>query len=286
MYRFYSPLRYPGGKNGIFPFVSDVLIENGLIGVNYAEPYAGGAGLALRLLIDGYVEKIYINDFDKSIFTFWDVILNRSVLFCDWLADVKVTVEMWRHYKSIQSDSDASALELAKSTFFLNRTNVSGVIKGGVIGGYEQQGKYKIDARFNRDDLIEKIVRISRFRHRIVASNNDGIAFLQKLEKKAEEIFIYLDPPYVQKGGDLYMNFYKEKDHERLCKSVEKLNKKWMVSYDNHDFILKLYSEMPKVRYKLSQSASNRIGDEILIFSEKLDYVESMPRLNQAVSLV
>lgn len=280
MNHVYSPLRYPGGKNCIFKFVSSLFYENQLIGSSYAEPYAGGAGLALRLLFDEYVDRIYINDFDKSIYAFWKVVTERSDEFCAWISDVCISVDSWEYYKSIQENKDSvSSLELAKSTFFLNRTNISGVIKGGVIGGLEQKGKYKIDARFNKDALIQRIEKIARFNNRIIVSNKDGVAFLKKMDGRKEDIFIYLDPPYFQKGARLYMNFYVEKDHKKLSRYVGKLNKKWMVSYDNHEFILNLYSERKKLTHKLSQSASNRVGDEVLVFSDNVIFEESIRKL-------
>lgn len=275
---YYSPLRYPGGKNCIFSFVSKLFYENQLIGINYAEPYAGGAGLALRLLFEGYVENIYINDLDRAIYAFWISALNRPDEFCKWIEDVEVNIENWNKFRKIQANS-ANNFELAKSTFFLNRTNISGVIKGGVIGGQKQEGKYNIDARFNKSDLINRIQRIAEIRNRISISNLDGISFIKKLNKKRKEIFIYIDPPYYQKGADLYMNFYSQEDHKRLATHVHKIEKKWMVSYDNHNFIINLYSEKNKVVYKLSQSASNRIGDEILIFSDNINYKEPIKKL-------
>jgi DNA adenine methylase len=284
---YFSPLRYPGGKNCIFSFASQLFYDNDLIGISYAEPYAGGAGLALRLLFEEYVSDIYINDLDKSIYLFWEAILNRPDEFCEWIKSVKINVTNWRKYKEIQSGSDNffDSFEIAKSTFFLNRTNVSGVIKGGIIGGINQTGKYKIDARFNKIDLINRIKRIATLKHRIHLSNLDGLSFINKIDKKSEEIFIYLDPPYFQKGADLYMNFYKENDHERLSKHVEKLKNRWMVSYDNHEFILNLYSNNNKILYKLSQGASNRVGDEILVFSQFLKYKNAIMNLQSPLLL-
>jgi len=277
---YYSPLRYPGGKNCIFPFMSNFFYENHLIGIGYAEPYAGGAGLALRLLFEGYVDHIHINDLDKSIYSFWESIIEMPDEFCKWIEDVDVSVTNWKKYKEVLNSADnVNSFELAKSTFFLNRTNISGVIKGGIIGGLEQKGKYKIDARFNKQDLINRIQKIAGIKNRISVSNLDGLLFIKKLDKKKEEIFIYLDPPYYQKGADLYMNYYSKEDHKKLARYVHKLRKKWIVSYDNHDFILNLYAEKNKVVYKLSQSASNRVGDEVLIFSEKLDFYNSINAL-------
>jgi DNA adenine methylase len=282
--KFHSPLRYPGGKSCIFSFVSNIFYENHLIGAHYAEPYAGGAGLALRLLFEEYVEHIYINDYDNSIFAFWKTITENTDEFCQWVSDVEVTVENWLLFKEIQKNAaSTNYFELAKSTFFLNRTNVSGVIKGGVIGGQAQNGKYKIDARFKKENLIAKIQQIGAFRDRISVSNLDGIDFIEKIDKKKKDIFIYLDPPYYQKGGDLYMNFYKNENHKKLSAAVHKMKKKWMVSYDNHDFILNLYLENKKILYKLSQNTSNRIGDEVIIFSEQIDFLESIIALKSAM---
>ncbi len=284
--QFESPLRYPGGKACIYPFMSKLFYENNLIGSSYAEPYAGGAGLALKLLFNEYVKDIYINDLDKSIYLFWKVLLENNLNFCDWLQDVEISLENWTYYKSIlQSPTGYSNLEIAKSTFFLNRTNISGVIKGGVIGGQKQTGKYKIDARFNKNDLIKRIQRIDKYKNRIKLSNLDGLEFIEKMNRLNENVFIYIDPPYVQKGADLYMNFYSRYDHSKLAQNVNLIQKKWMVSYDNHEFVLGLYKNHKKVLYRLSQSTSNRIGDEILIFSEKLNFNESIRNLKEPVNL-
>jgi DNA adenine methylase len=260
--------------------------ENGLIGTSYAEPYAGGAGLALKLLFEGYVNNIYINDFDKSIYIFWRIILDYPEEFCKWLDKVEISIKNWNKFKKIQSTPQAySQFDLARSTFFLNRTNISGVISGGIIGGQDQKGKYKINARFNKIELIDRIQKIASLKSRISVTNLDGVSLINKLNKKKEEIFIYLDPPYLQKGADLYMNYYLQKDHQRLSRHVSKLTQKWMVSYDNHEFILNLYSSQRKIIYKLSQCASNRVGDEILIFSDAIKYRQSMNALSSPVVL-
>lgn len=281
--QFESPLRYPGGKACLFPFISNLFYENNLIGTEYAEPYAGGSGLALKLLFNEFVSHIHINDFDYSIYCFWNTVLNSNTRFCDWIEGVDVSVDNWKYFKNIQNNPENySVFEIAQSTFFLNRTNISGVIKGGIIGGLQQKGKYKIDARFNKPDLILRIKRIYGFRNRIKLSNLDGIKFIKKLNRRPDNIFIYLDPPYVQKGADLYMNYYKKLDHKNLAKNVSMIKHKWLVSYDNHEFILNLFSTQRKVIYRLSQSASNRIGNEILIFSNALNYKNSIEKLANA----
>lgn len=281
-----SPLRYPGGKACIFKFMTKLLEENDLVGTDYAEPYAGGAGLALRLMMEEYVGDIYINDLDPSIHAFWNAILTRPNDFCKWVEEVPVTVEQWLHYKRIQSNyKTVDSFELAKSTFFLNRTNVSGVITGGIIGGLKQEGKYKIDVRFNKKDLINRIIDISKFSKRIHLYNMDGVDFVKELDRMRKNIFIYLDPPYYKKGSDLYMNAFRDNDHQLLASKVKKLKKKWVISYDNQDFIVQLYKDEPKVMYQLSQCTSNRIGDEVVIFDKRLYTNNSISKLNNAIAI-
>ena len=278
-----SPLRYPGGKGCLFKFMTQFLEENNLIGTDYAEPYAGGSGLALRLMMDEYVGDIFINDLDPSIYAFWYAVLNRADALCEWIKEVPITVEQWKVYRQLQKNyKTADILELAKSTFFLNRTNVSGVISGGLIGGINQTGKDKINARFNKKELISRIHNIQRFSHRIHLSNLDGIDFISQLERMRRNIFIYLDPPYYKKGSDLYMNAFCDDDHKKLADYVKTIRKKWIISYDNQEFIMQLYEKNRKVLYQLSQCASNRVGDELLIFDDRLHYSESISHLNNA----
>lgn len=279
----YSPLRYPGGKNCIFPFMSKFFYENDLVGITYAEPYAGGAGLALHLLIEGYVSKIYINDLDPCIYLFWKAILNRTDDFCQWIESVPVNLDTWMYYKNKYKEGiEADEFEIAKCTFYLNRTNISGVLDAGPIGGYSQTAKYKIDARFNKIDLIKKIRIIESRKRDIFLSNYDGIEFMKRLNRKHSDVFIYLDPPYVEKGHFLYMNCFKKEDHIQLSRFVSKIKKKWMVSYDMNDLILQNYSKWNMIQYQLLQCTSNCKKNEILVFSDGLEFSDSMNELADA----
>lgn len=179
MSNFNSPLRYPGGKNSIFAFVSSLISENRLTGCRYIEPYAGGAGLALRLLYEEYAESIVINDLDPLVYAFWDICITQPDRLIEWIESKPVTVDSWQECKEIIRCADSNdKFSLATSFFFLNRTNVSGVLNGGVIGGLKQKGKYKIDARFNKVELIRRIEKISRFSARIKVTNLDGIKLI------------------------------------------------------------------------------------------------------------
>jgi len=282
----HSPLRYPGGKNCIFPFVSSLISGNNLIGCNYIEPYAGGAGLALRLLYEEYAESIVINDLDPLVFVFWTVCVSQPDRLVEWIEKTPVTIATWRNCKEIiRQRNCAVSFDLASSFFFLNRTNVSGVLSGGVIGGLQQAGKYKIDARFNKPELIRKIKKIARFASRIEVTNLDGIKLIEKFISPMRNTFLYLDPPYYGKGSNLYLNAYKDADHERLSKYVRQLSTPWLLSYDNSSFIKSLYTPFERRAYKLQHSTSNKIGDEILMFSPMLTFKDSLSYLGSVVAV-
>lgn len=270
----------------MFNFFSQILYDNELIGTTYAEPYAGGCGLALKLLFTEHVDRILINDLDYSIYSIWFSILNHNEEFCEWLNDVDVSIHNWNKYKNVISvPEDNSEIDIAKAAFFLNRTNVSGIIKGGPIGGHKQLGNYSLSVRFNKKDLINRIKRIHDFRDRIVLSNLNATDFIKKYNKKKQKIFFYFDPPYVKKGAELYLNYYRNKDHVNLCNIIKNLKSHWVISYDDNQLIKGLYCDFPRVIYSLSQSASNRVGKEILIFSKQINFLHSILTLTEPIIL-
>ena len=269
---FYSPLRYPGGKGKILSFMIDLIKLNKLENIEYVEPYVGGAAVALGLLLNNMVSKIYINDSDKAIYAFWDSVLNYTDEFIQKIEKTPITVEEWRIQKSIYNNIEQhSDLDIGFSAFFLNRCNRSGVLKGGIIGGYEQKGNWKIDARFNKQDLIKRIERIALHKDKIQLYNEDTADLLEKHKETFKNCILYLDPPYYEKGYQLYKNHYKPSDHEKISKLVKELNCYWVVSYDNVDPIVALYDNIPKREFNISYSAGkNRSGKEIMFFSSNL----------------
>ena len=269
---FYSPLRYPGGKGKILSFMIDLIKLNKLENIEYVEPYVGGAAVALGLLLNNMVSKIYINDSDKAIYAFWDSVLNYTNEFIQKIEETPITVEEWRIQKSIYNNIEQySVLDIGFSAFFLNRCNRSGVLKGGIIGGYEQNGKWKIDARFNKTELISRIKRIAEYKEKIHLYNKDTAELLENNKIKFKNCILYLDPPYYEKGYQLYKNHYKPSDHEKISKLVKELNCYWVVSYDNVDPIIALYDNIPKREFNISYSAGkNRSGKEIMFFSSNL----------------
>ena len=268
-----SPLRYPGGKSRITNFVAKLIKDNNITGGCYVEPFAGGAGVALNLLFDGIVDRIFINDKDRSIYAFWDSVVNHTELFASRIDSINVTIEEWKKQKEIQLNKDyANIFDLGFSTFFLNRTNRSGIIMGGVIGGISQTGKWKIDVRFNKKSLIEKIKNIGKYRNKIHIYNMDAVDFLKEevSDLDVKKTLVYLDPPYYVKGRQLYMNSFKHDDHVRIFETLKHLEHYWLVSYDDQPEIRDIYNR-DSISYLLRYTAGRKYnGSEIMFASDNL----------------
>lgn len=271
MTKYVSPLRYPGGKLKVVDYVKRLLEVNDLCGGTYIEPYAGGASVALSLLFSKYASRIKINDIDRSIYAFWYSVLNNTDEFCRLIADTPVNMDTWQTQRTFQiRKQDAELLELGFSTFFLNRTNRSGILSGGVIGGKEQTGNFKIDARYNKKDLIERIEHIAGYADLIDLTSMDAVGLIKRYKRTpAAKTFVYLDPPYYVKGRDLYLNYYNDDDHKAIAETIKKYKGKWIISYDAVPFISNLYQDFRQKEYYLSYSAGNPSkGKEIMVYSE------------------
>lgn len=271
--RFNTPLRYPGGKGKLSNFMLNVIDSNNISPIHYAEPYAGGAGLALKLLDLNVAEKIILNDINISVYSFWHSVLHNADLLCSMIENTAVTIDEWHMQKDIiNNTSKHDMLTIGFSTFFLNRTNRSGILKGGVIGGKKQDGEWKLDARYNKKDLISRIQNIFTERERIELHNLDAIDFINNVViNLPAKSLTYLDPPYYVKGKGLYINHYEHQDHIEVSKVVQNnIKTPWVVSYDNAPEIQAMYHTKSLI-YGINYSAQDRYkGSEAMFFSEKL----------------
>jgi DNA adenine methylase len=278
--RFPSPLRYPGGKGKIANFVKMLMIENGLVGRDYVEPFAGGASVALSLLYEGYADRAFINDLNPGVHAFWSSAVSKTDELCQLIESTPVTMQTWHEQREIANAAEAEGLALGFATFFLNRTNRSGIISGGVIGGLDQTGQWKIDARYNVESLVQRIRKIGRHRSSIVVSNEDAVDFVKQWSEPSQDpAFLYLDPPYFEKGEGLYDNFYDAADHGLISESVAALTHPWIVSYDARPEITRLYPDAVQIRYELAYSANKKhtTGSEIMFFHEGLTIPSMLP---------
>ncbi|EZP58375.1 DNA adenine methylase [Exiguobacterium sp. RIT341] len=279
-----SPFRYPGGKSQLKKFIVELFEYNDLNEMTYIEPFAGGGGLALSLLYSGNVNNIIINDYDIAIWSVWKSILFYPKDFIRLIDSTEITVEEWKKQKQIYTQMKQGRIDkrvkiqvltLAFATFFLNRTNRSGIIKGGMIGGIEQNSKDKIDCRFNKKKLISKIKKISSYSNSIRLYNLDAEIFIKKviMSENPKNTFVFFDPPYYKKGPNLYSDFYNPRDHQSLGKKVQsnKLTCSWITTYDCCDEIKRIYSNSYGLEYKLNYSlATKKRAKELIYFSKNL----------------
>lgn len=266
-----SPLRYPGGKASLADFFESTIDALGLSKPTYVEPYAGGAGAGLELLYRGIVSRVVINDVDKSIYSLWTSMLNRTDDFLKRLEATPLTVDEWKRQREIyraRDEEDIDPLDLGFATFYLNRTNRSGVLKAGIIGGLEQAGAYKMDARFNRETLRARIQQLAAHRSKINVSHQDGVVRLRHWLPK-DNVFAYVDPPYYAKGSFLYLNAFNDGQHRSLAALLNSLAAtNWVLTYDLAEPIKAMYTERASLDFNLHYSAHRReLASELMVVS-------------------
>lgn len=273
--KYPSPLRYPGGKAALAGFLEDIIDLNDLRGCKYFEPFAGGAGAALALLRDGIVSELYLNDADIRVHAFWDAVLFHTDFFVDEISKVPLTIDEWKKQCAICANPALhQSVAVGFAAFFMNRCNRSGVLTGaGPIGGYAQCGRWRIDVRFNRENLITRIHALGKMREKIHISCQDAVTFLKAslpAGRARRTVFAYLDPPYVNKGQRLYLNSYNANDHGKLAQyMISQKSLPWIMSYDENDLVRSLYSSCQQsilpTRYTLQEK---RIASELIIAPE------------------
>lgn len=274
MNRYNTPLRYPGGKQKLSPFMLELMLENGIAGGHYAEPYAGGAGIAMDLLLSGSAEHVHLNDACRGVYSFWRAVVMQSEALCERIKCASLTVKEWRKQRAIYlAPASATTLELAFSVLYLNRCNRSGILKGGLIGGLHQSGDWRMDVRFPRNELIRRIEAIAAYRSRITVTNLDAERYIADAALRLpRHTLVYLDPPYFHKAQRLYFSHYQPEDHRRLAVVIqEKLPRRWVVSYDATPEITKWYRQRRALRYSLQYNAAKSyVGNEIAFFDDAL----------------
>ena len=280
---YYSPLRYPGGKGKLASFMEYMIDQLGHRGGTYIEPFAGGAGIAMELLLRNVVSRIVINDYDKAVWSFWKAILTETDRFVEEIRTVPLTVDEWqKQHEILVTQNDKYSFELGFAAFYLNRTNRSGIIKSGVIGGQEQAKDWKMDVRFKREELVTRIQRIAARKKDIKLYNKDVNSFIKNYVPLYEEnALIYFDPPYFRKGQQLYMNFFNYKDHVRIEQEIrEHVNCDWIITYDYEPQIEEIYHNYNLRLYDLNYSVSTkRKANELMIFKDGI-FIPSDEELN------
>ena len=280
-----SPLRYPGGKSQLSKFIQHTIKFNDIKNVTYCEAFCGGSGVAMALLFNQTITHAILNDLDPAIFSIWNAILTETDRFTNAIQNIPITLNEWHHQKNIYIDLkniSGYSFDLALAAFFLNRTNRSGIIEGGPIGGYKQDSKYKLNCRFNVQNLINKINKIASYRNQITLYNMDGIQFIQNIITPMPDnnLFIFCDPPYYNQGENLYKNSLDDTYHQNLSYSIQQLNHKyWIVTYDDVTRIRNLYDFTNGQKYDIRYSANAKRKETELLFCSPITQVESFDKV-------
>ena len=276
----YTPLRYPGGKSLMTQFFIDLIKVNCMHNVSYVEPFAGGAGTAVNLLIQDKVDNIIINDANICIYSFWKSVIEENERFVEKIMETPVNLNEWRTMHNLLASAKDYSFELGFATFFLSRTNRSGILTAGPIGGNSEEkqelAKYKIDCRFNKAELAQRVIEIGKKSKDITVTNKDAIQFLK--ETDGNNILLYLDPPYYVKGKSLYLDFYNHNDHQALADFLVSTTKfKWVLSYDNVPKIREMYKDLDLYEFSLNYTVQKiKKGSELLTHSKGLILPEEL----------
>jgi DNA adenine methylase len=270
--RYRSPLRYPGGKARLAAYLARVLASQSTSIETYCEPYAGGAGAGLKLLADGHVSRLIINDLNPGIAAFWRSVFFTTSELVKLVAECAVDLDNWHRQRAVYLVPDQhDDLTLGFATFFLNRTNRSGILNARPIGGLEQTGNWLIDARFNRPDLVKRIESLGKLASQVDVRQERAIELIRNLSRRSRPALLYVDPPYVVPGEELYLTDHSWSEHQRLRQVLAKSRHPWILTYDADDRTRELYRDFRCLRFNISHTAqTQKVGREFMFFSRGL----------------
>ena len=277
-----NPLRYPGAKSKLVPYIQQLLKAENLVGCTFYEAYAGSAAVSFGLLEKGIIKKAVINELDPLIYSFWYSVMNHADDLVQIIEDTDISINTWEEmsrYRDSEYLEDKTPLQIGVAGLFLNRTNFSGILKANPIGGMEQISNYKIDCRFNKARISESILKLANFAAQVELHNLDALVFLKNQTKYRlnNNTFVYIDPPYYEKGPSLYRYYYIDNQHRELANFIKKKAYPWLISYDDSPVIQKIYSTRKQQPIYLDYSVNTkRTAKELLISNLEI------PPMNQA----
>lgn len=269
-----SPLRYPGGKSRALTQILPIVPKF----KEFREPFVGGGSvfLALKQL---YPDSIFwINDLYPALFKFWDCSQQH-------LAPLIEQIKIWKqqftdgrilHRFLTDNISQFDNIKTAAAFFVFNRITFSGTTEAG---GYSEQAYQK---RFT-DSSIERLALLSSLMPNTIITQGD---YQILLEQDGKDVFIFLDPPYFSatksalygKNGQLHKNF----DHERFAHNAKKCQHKWLITYDDSDYIRNLFSFAHITDWNLmygmrnQTNTSEQLGKEIFIANFPLNTISQL----------
>ena len=239
-----SPLRYPGGKSRIIDCLAARFHQDQMD--TFVEVFAGGASVGLSLLEAGLIKKLVINDTDAGVYSFWDSVVNHPEDLLDRLENIVPDKTMYKTCQEILKDpSDWCKEELAWAMLVCNRLSFSGIVRANSMGGKDGTTEQLL-CRWNPKTLEQRIRLIHSMRDRIEVSRIDAVDLIENSAYWDDKATLFIDPPYVMKGKDLYLEYYDEEDHANLAWMIRTLYQGMpgadiVITYDDCPFIRNEY---------------------------------------------
>jgi DNA adenine methylase len=254
-------LRYPGGKSR-GPLSNKIVqkVTERYTGGIFGEVFFGGGGITFKLLRAKAVDRVLINDYDRSIAMLWTEVIRNPDRLGRAVRGFKPTVAAFVAAKAKLLAETGTPLD----ALVVNKLSHGGRgVCAGPQGGFEQHGKYKIDCRWNPNALVTGIAACcDLLRGRAVDNKCHQHDFQQVIEGAA---FNYIDPPYWDVGDGLYRCFFTEADHLRLFYALNNKTN-WLLSYNNVPEVKNLYCHFPQEIDTISGNGGEKQNSELLIY--------------------
>lgn len=270
-----SPLRYPGGKNRAVKLISTILPEFD----EFREPFLGGGSIFVHTKQRFPNKKFWVNDLYLELFKFWEIAQKDidSLLkkIYEWKNQFPIGKEL--HTFLNNNLTNFNDLERATAFFIYNRITFSGT---SLSGGYSE---HAFKGRFT-ESSIQRLIPFSKVIQNSIITNHD---YEELITKEGKNVFIFLDPPYYSatksalygKNGNLHKSF----DHIRFAEIMKVCKHKWLITYDDSEYIRNLFSFANIIPWDLTygmrnvSSGSNQKGKELFISN----YLETLPMEKQ-----
>jgi DNA adenine methylase len=237
--RMLSPFKYPGGKTALAPRIVDRALPFGTV----IEPFVGGGAVMCRALDQGL--RVVVNDLDPGIAAFWSEVFTDPSDLIELIRAVPANVHLYTLLKhSAPADSklgNARSVKVAMAfkALYVRRLSFHGAGRG-ILGGYDQTGPWRLDHRYNPENIIARIEQLHARRGQVLGVYNEHWLTFMRRDFAG---LAYLDPPYVTPGP--YFANFTERHHRALAWFLHQHRNACLISYDDHPLIRELYSRCP-----------------------------------------
>ncbi|MDR0620235.1 MAG: DNA adenine methylase [Bacteroidales bacterium] len=263
-----SPLRYPGGKSRAIETIAKIIPNFD----EFREPFLGGGSVFVYVKQRYPNKKFWINDLYSELYKFWamtqkDIDALTQKIY-EWKNKYTVGKELFKFLNAnLENFSD---LEKAAAFFIYNRITFSGTT---LSGGYSE---HAFTGRFT-ESSIKRLNDLAKVVNGSTITNYD---YEELVKKDGNNVFIFLDPPYYSatksalygKNGHLHKSF----DHKRFAEIMKNCPHKWLITYDDSEYVRKLFSFANIQNWNLTYGMrnitenSNQNGKELFISNYSL----------------